>query len=176
MNICLHFKLIFDFPPTSQTQFSSRGDSNPTPMTITHDFSAVAKASNADEILYLDTRTRKILKALTAEAAVHVQALAVFTNVEHTQTRKRPRDVLTKGHALWINIYGPPELFETIGTFASQCKMFLQDPKYCDRNVEYCNPHRMPFDEVCYTQSLPKLDPALPPSEIVIQQPRDLFC
>ncbi|KAG6999602.1 hypothetical protein G7Y79_00033g067900 [Physcia stellaris] len=168
--------LIFDFPTTSQTQFSSRGDSNPTPMTITNDVSAVATASNEDEITYLDTRTRKILKALKAEAAVHVQALAVPTNVIHAQKSKQQREVMTKGHALWINIYGPPELFETIGTFASHCKMFLQDPKYCDRNVEYCNPHRMPFDEVCYTQSLPKPDPALPPSEIVIRQPRDLFC
>ena len=176
MKTCLHLKLLFDFPTTSQTQFSSRGDSNPTPMTITDDFSAVATASNADDIIYLDTRTRKILKALKAEAAVHVQALAVPTIVEHTKTRKRPREVLTKGHALWINIYGPPELFESIGTFASHCKMFLQDPKYCDRNVEYCNPHRMPFDDVCYTQSLPKPDLALPPSEIVIRQPRDLFC
>ena len=145
-------------------------------MTITNDFGAVATASNEDEIIYLDTRTRKILRALKAEAAVHVQALAVPTNIEHTKTKKRRREVMTKGHALWVNIYGPPELFESIGTYASHCKMFLQDPKYCDRNVEYRNPHRMPFDEVCYTQTLPKPDPALPLSEIVIRQPRDLFC
>ena len=145
-------------------------------MTTTEDFGAVAKVGNANEIIYLDPRTRKILKALKTEPAVHVQLLAVPTNVIHAQKRKQQREVLTKGHALWINIYGPPELFETIGKFASQCKMFLQDPKYCDKNVEYCNPHRMPFDEVCYTQSLPKLDPGLPPSEIVIRQPRDLFC
>lgn len=145
-------------------------------MIIMEDFSAVAKASNADEIIYLDTRAGKILRALKAEAAVHVQVLAVPTNVENAQTGKRRREVLTKGHALWVNIYGPPELFEEMGTFVSHCKMFLQDPRYCDRNVEYCNPHRMPVDEVLYTHSLAKMDPAIPPSEIVIRQPRDLFC
>ena len=32
-------------------------------------------------------------------------------------------------------------LFEKVGTFAAKCHLYLQHPRYCDRNVPYRNPH-----------------------------------
>lgn len=30
-----------------------------------------------------------------------------------------------------------------IGNFFQTCEMYLQDPSDCDRDVRYCNPHRL---------------------------------
>ncbi|KAH7163472.1 SNF2 family N-terminal domain-containing protein [Dactylonectria estremocensis] len=42
-----------------------------------------------------------------------------------------------------IIIYGPFRLFDEIGVFFQTNEMYLQDPKECDRNVRYYNPHRL---------------------------------
>ena len=44
---------------------------------------------------------------------------------------------------LHVIIYGARRLFESIGIFAAECHYYLQEPRNCDRNVEYCNPHRL---------------------------------
>jgi len=45
--------------------------------------------------------------------------------------------------ALTIIVYGPLGLFDDVGDFFQTCNMYLQDPVGCDRNVRYCNPHRL---------------------------------
>lgn len=35
------------------------------------------------------------------------------------------------------------KLFGDVGNFLQEYKMFLQDPRGCDRNVRYRNPHRI---------------------------------
>ena len=45
--------------------------------------------------------------------------------------------------ALTIIVYGPLDLFDDVGDFFQTCDMYLQDPVGCDRNVRYCNPHRL---------------------------------
>jgi hypothetical protein len=42
---------------------------------------------------------------------------------------------------LSIVIYGPFDMCEEIGDFFQKVNMYLQDPKTCDFNVRYCNPH-----------------------------------
>ncbi|KAK4060672.1 hypothetical protein Trihar35433_10080 [Trichoderma harzianum] len=42
-----------------------------------------------------------------------------------------------------IIIYGPLEMLTDIGNFFQTCEIYLQDPSDCDRNVRYCNPHRL---------------------------------
>lgn len=49
-------------------------------------------------------------------------------------------------------LYGPKWLSEDIGTFCQESEIYLQDPRGCDRNVLYCNPHRLSSDHgVCCT-------------------------
>ncbi|KAK3989051.1 SNF2 family N-terminal domain-containing protein [Cladorrhinum sp. PSN332] len=43
-----------------------------------------------------------------------------------------------------IVLYGPLELFEDVGAHFQERDIFLQDPVGCERNVRYCNPHRLP--------------------------------
>ena len=60
--------------------------------------------------------------------------------------------------SLSLILYGPSELATTVGEFFQQMELYLQDPKGCDRNVKYHNPHRlssMNLDECVMTFSLP---------------------
>lgn len=72
-------------------------------------------------------------------------------------------------------IYGPPDLFDAVGDFVSVCKIYLQDPLYCDRNVQYRNPHLLSgeIEEPIMTSSLVADDVSIHVEEI---SPRpDLF-
>ena len=40
-----------------------------------------------------------------------------------------------------VILYGPGTLFEAVGAFAAKCRLYLQHPRHCDRNVPYRNPH-----------------------------------
>jgi hypothetical protein len=42
-----------------------------------------------------------------------------------------------------IVVYGPKDLIDNVGEFFQACDMYLQDPKGCDWDVKYCNPHRL---------------------------------
>ena len=168
-------KLVFILPTKSQWHSERPAQLNPVPMTISQDSTAVAEESNVNEVTLLDSRDSKIIKALKADAAIILQVLAVRTRVMHTATGRTRKGLDSTSYNLCVNIYGPRDLFDLFGAFATQCKMFLQDPKHCDRDVEYLHPHRMPFDEVVYTKSLEPLDPESTLSKIEFRQPQDLF-
>lgn len=57
---------------------------------------------------------------------------------------------------LYIVLYGPAAAFENVGIFAAKCNLFLQHPKYCDRNVPYRNPQCLSpvEDKAIYTYEL----------------------
>src|SRR5579859_8081760 len=59
--------------------------------------------------------------------------------------KRRPK--ATPQPVLQVIIYGARHLFESIGTFAVQCRYYLQQPRNCDRNVEYLNPHCLSREE-----------------------------
>jgi hypothetical protein len=42
-----------------------------------------------------------------------------------------------------IIIYGPLEMCNEVGEYFQLNQIYLQDPRDCDRNVRYCNPHRL---------------------------------
>ncbi|KAF4498958.1 alpha-1,6-mannosyltransferase subunit [Fusarium agapanthi] len=55
-----------------------------------------------------------------------------------------------------IIIYGPPGLFQDVGSFFEEYDLYLQDPVNCKRNVRYHNPHRLSVNpsDVKYTFEL----------------------
>ncbi|KAH8706219.1 SNF2 family N-terminal domain-containing protein [Ilyonectria robusta] len=92
---------------------------------------------------------------------------------------------LTSQCSLDIILYGPIELSKHICTFIEECneyledhcKLYLQDPLGCDRNVRYYNPHRLPpldpkciqftFDLAHKQQSLIELEDIGPRPELL---------
>ena len=164
------FKLMFSLPSMSGGLAERHAHIQTTPMTLVRDCTAVW-----DEIVDLDSRTSKILRTLKADVAITLQTFTVPIYTENKTRRKGQKGETDIGFVLCVNIYGPRDLADVVGDFASQCKLFLQDPQHCDRNVEYLNPHRMPFDEVVFTSSLQLLVPESSPPRIEVRQTQDLF-
>ncbi|KAL8792042.1 MAG: hypothetical protein Q9195_005383 [Heterodermia aff. obscurata] len=154
----------------SRALAESHAGLEPTPLTMFRDRTAIL-----DEIIDLDSRTSKIVRTLQADPAVKLQPFTVPSNPENINTRKSQKKEMDIGYVLCVNIYGPADLADLVGDFASQCKLFLQDPQHCDRIVEYRNPHRMPFDEVVLTNSLQLLAPDSSTPKIEVRQTQDLF-
>lgn len=46
-----------------------------------------------------------------------------------------------------ITVYGPLEFFDEIGDWFQDYDMFLQDPRACNLDVRYLNPHRLSSDK-----------------------------
>ena len=161
------FKLMFSLPSMSEALAESHAHIQTAPF---RDCTTIW-----DEIVDLDTRISKILRTLKADVAITLQTFTIPSNAENKARRKGQKGGTDIGYVLCVNIYGPRDLADVVGEFASQCRLFLQDPQHCDRNVEYLNPHRMPFDEVVFTSSLQLLVPESESPKMEIRQTQDLF-
>ena len=81
-------------------------------------------------------RSAEILRAVCEDPLVDLQLMH----------GKRP---CRKGSLTPISVilYGAKWLSEDIGAFCQDSEIYLQDPLGCDRDVLYCNPHRLSSDE-----------------------------
>jgi SWI/SNF-related matrix-associated actin-dependent regulator of chromatin subfamily A3 len=90
-----------------------------------------------------DDRSAEILCVICEDPLVELQLM--LTRV----TRLHQRGSLPSLSAI---LYGPKWLSEDIGAFCQDSEIYLQDPLGCDRDVLYCNPHRISSDQdVCCT-------------------------
>jgi len=72
---------------------------------------------------------------------------------------------------LSLIVYGPPERCDEVGAFFQDSELYLQDPKGCNLNTKYCNPHRLSslkLEECPMTFSLEL--PSIPLDEAIFQQ------
>ena len=140
---------------------------------------AIAQADGGDALASLGSRDARILRTLLADPDITLQIFLDPSTADQAVFGNRPQSSLhmneTWTQCLCVNIYGPPGLFDHVGAFASKCQLYLQDPRHCDRNVEYRNPHRMPFEEAVYTNSLHLQIPKPDSSTIEIREPMDMF-
>ncbi|KAF2446161.1 hypothetical protein P171DRAFT_430373 [Karstenula rhodostoma CBS 690.94] len=49
---------------------------------------------------------------------------------------------------LEITVFGPWELFASIGLWFQDYDVYLQDPRTCHLNVKYCNPHKLALENL----------------------------
>jgi hypothetical protein len=99
----------------------------------------------------VDSDFAHLTQALFDESALELEATATRTDDSTKAAGKGPAHRLPKfarPFRLNITIYGPTSLFEEIGSFFDEHDVYLQDPVGSDRNVPYCNPHRLPWDGV----------------------------
>lgn len=75
-------------------------------------------------------------------------------------------------------IYGPRNFAQGVGDYLAKCKMYLQDPLRCDRDVPYLNPHLLTrTDDVVMTSSL-KAEPdvsSMTQGVVTMEASKDLF-
>ena len=93
--------------------------------------------------------------ALLGETSLELQITCISSGRQHKSTSTgKPLRLSGSSSKCTLNIilYGPIELSPNIDEFIHNCnehlddmrKLYLQDPVGCDRNVRYCNPHRLP--------------------------------
>lgn len=148
-------------------------------MTLLPECDAVAGVDGSDELAYLSSRDADILRVLVADPDIALQIFLDPSTDKQAVSGNNPQSSMKRKEnwtqCLCVNVYGSSELFDHVGNFASQCQLYLQDPWHCDRNVEYRNPHRMPFEEAVYTKSLHLLGPNPDSSTTEIREPMDMF-
>ena len=128
------------------------------PLALDDDNSTLHILGESQEFGYLDKRTSEILGRLRAESGISLQILCAMATSQPSRPYKQLHGREWQREAtLCVNLYGPEILFEDIGAFASECMLFLQDPRDCDRKVIYRNPHRLSFgtSPTTYTQTEP---------------------
>ncbi|KPM37325.1 hypothetical protein AK830_g9236 [Neonectria ditissima] len=94
----------------------------------------------------IDADYTHLTYALLDEPEVKLQLTCsrdVSQALKHAKSRVSKLLVQAIPCSVSIVIYGPRDMFDEIGTFFQTNEMYLQDPRECDRNVRYYNPHRL---------------------------------
>jgi SWI/SNF-related matrix-associated actin-dependent regulator of chromatin subfamily A3 len=93
---------------------------------------------------HLSENAARVLDVLSAEKNTHLQ-FTFFASRKHAPPAKAGGSLVapTVTPHLSVILYGPLRIFEEVGEFLDECQIYLQDPKGCNRNVRYRNPHRL---------------------------------
>ena len=83
----------------------------------------------------------ELMQALLDETSLTVQVTCNFRdgNLEPPKIRR----YLPRPCSLLFIIYGPVCLCDDVGSFFQDHDIYLQDPRGCELEVRYCNPHRL---------------------------------
>jgi len=100
-------------------------------------------AGKRTEVLHLQERDFRFLQQVIEKAKIrtecHYQIRSLNSHIKGPgkATKESPEPLLS------VILYGPFENFEYVGSYAQKCGIFLQDPKDCNYDVPYRNPHRL---------------------------------
>lgn len=110
----------------------------------------------------MDLNGRKIIDVLGKEMSI--QLFADYTTSQSKEPKKNVGGSCGKSKQstsplpleLFAILYGHSKPFEAVGTFTAQCHLYLQHPRYCNRNVPYRNPHCLTpeDDRLLYTSDI----------------------
>ena len=99
-----------------------------------------------DEIGVLDKKMAAALKSLK-EVAKSI-TIELFLDHEQEQDSYNPRGKKgTSVRSLQIQIYGPDEYYNEVGSALSSAGLYLQEPVFLDCEVVYRNPHFLSWDD-----------------------------
>ncbi|KAL8392520.1 hypothetical protein RB595_002638 [Gaeumannomyces hyphopodioides] len=93
-----------------------------------------------------------IVQAILEAQPLELQTSCTINPSETLQSKSSHRaqfgDMVQKC-TLSLIIYGPADMSHDVGVFFQEADVYLQDPKNCDRNIKYCNPHRLSSLDHC---------------------------
>lgn len=105
-----------------------------------------------------------VLQALLDEASLELQVSCSFEDDSFQSKKKQKGFQGDVKCSLSIILYGPLPLADEVGEFCQDWNIYLQDPQGCNRDVRYCNPHRLSSSNI---QSLPMTSNlGLPPASM----------
>ena len=112
---------------------------------------------------------------LLADSASPLFQGASQNDTGHGKNAKRTK--MRPSAELCAVLYGPISLAEVVGIFVAKCRLYLQHPKNCDRNVPYRNPHCLSIEDsrTIFTSDLDDLVGDGDTNVIASANPIDLF-
>jgi len=85
----------------------------------------------------------ELMQALLDETSLTVQVTCNFRDGNLEPPKIRRYLPCTRPCSLLFIIYGPVCLCDDVGSFFQDHDIYLQDPRGCELEVRYCNPHRL---------------------------------
>ena len=100
------------------------------------------RAADGSEFGTLAERQAKILHTLEEVDCINLRLCCEMKCGQASGGRKSGKGTERELQGrLCTIIYGPFRIFDAVGDYVSQCRLYLQDPLYCNRDVPYRNPH-----------------------------------
>jgi hypothetical protein len=85
----------------------------------------------------------ELIQALLDETSLTVQVTCNFGDENLERPKMRRYLPCIRPYSLLLIIYGPACLCNDVGSFFQDYDTYLQDPRGCEIDVRYCNPHRL---------------------------------
>lgn len=98
----------------------------------------------------ISSKTTEIIRGLREKVCIQVFAdyeASSASNPISSGPKKRSRPTDCSSIELSLVLYGHSSLFEPVGIFATKCGIYLQHPRYCNRDVPYRNPHCLSLED-----------------------------
>jgi SWI/SNF-related matrix-associated actin-dependent regulator of chromatin subfamily A3 len=89
----------------------------------------------------LEDRSAQILQTLYEDILIDVQIILSPHQASVMKRQKRRFGQTQDLVSFSVILYGPKLIAEDVGRFCQDCEIYLQEPRNCDRDVPYCNPH-----------------------------------
>lgn len=97
--------------------------------------------SNGVCIANLEDRSAQIAQPLEDDSSIDLQIVPAHSAIRILKRHKSRSVQQPTMMSFSIVLYGLRSISEDVGRFCQACDVYLQDPRGCDRNVPYCNPH-----------------------------------
>ncbi|KAL4950799.1 SNF2 family N-terminal domain-containing protein [Aspergillus filifer] len=139
--VCFGMVLDLPFVPSASSVAHSGH-----PTTLAYDVSNALLFETTNKRLIgsvLDSKTKQFLSSLSREEGVELQfQLKPEHSTRQAYSNKGKKNIPVNSR-VDIVVYGPFNLFDDIGEFFQDNGYYLQEPRDCDRNVPYRNPHSL---------------------------------
>ena len=145
-----------------QTQLRERPliTQNIAPLYLPLQSTTLRRVADGEVLAELEKATHaKLLSDLRHAQGFDLQIFALDTENEVAHSQRTMASKRLKSRAvlrIFAIIYGPLSAYKAVGAYIGKFGLNLQDPIFCDRNVEYHNPQRLRRigQPVLYTHSL----------------------
>jgi hypothetical protein len=153
-------KQLADLPFQIQLRERPLITQNIAPLYLPPQSTTLRRVTDGEVLADLEKATHaKLLSDLRHAQGFDLQIFALDTENEGAHSQRTMASKRLKSRAvlrIFAIIYGPLSAYKAVGAYIGRFGLNLQDPIFCDRNVEYHNPQRLRRigQPVLYTHSL----------------------
>lgn len=153
-------KQLADLPFQTQLRERPLITQNIAPLYLPLRSTTLRRVADGEVLADLEKTTHaRLLSDLRHAQGFDLQIFALDTEMEVAHSQRTMASKRLKSRAvfrIFAIIYGPLSAYKAVGAYIGRFELNLQDPIFCDRNVEYHNPQRLRRigQPVLYTYSI----------------------